>query len=71
MKINKIISQHRRDFVALYECEHCGNTHKGSGYDDNHFHTNVIPTIVCTSCGKAGHEDYRPLATKYSEHQVV
>ena len=24
MKIEKIIHQHRRDFRAIYKCEHCG-----------------------------------------------
>ena len=26
MKIKKITFQIRRDFTAIYECEHCGNT---------------------------------------------
>jgi len=29
MKIKKIVSQHRRDFIAIYECEHCGHEEKG------------------------------------------
>lgn len=29
MRIKKIVSQMRRDFTAIYECEHCGNTHHG------------------------------------------
>lgn len=28
MKIKKILSQNRRDFRAIYECEHCGNIEK-------------------------------------------
>jgi ribosomal protein L37AE/L43A len=32
MKVQKILSQHRRDFQAIYECEHCGQTSKGGGY---------------------------------------
>lgn len=43
MKIKTIESQHRRDFYAIYECEHCGHEHKGSGYDDANFHQNVVP----------------------------
>ena len=43
MHIKKIVSQNRRDFIAIYECEHCGHTSEGSGYDDAHFHKNVIP----------------------------
>lgn len=71
MKIKEIISQSRRDFTAIYECEHCGKTEKGSGYDDANFHQNVIPNMVCGNCGLKTGENYRPLATKYPEgHQV-
>ncbi len=38
MRIKKIISQDRRDFTAIYECEHCGFTYEGNGYDDSYFH---------------------------------
>ena len=71
MKIQKIISQMRRDFTAIYECEHCGATHEGSGYDDSNFHQNVIPTFKCNKCGKTADDDYRPLTTKYPDGQVV
>lgn len=72
MKITKITSQHRRDFWATMECEHCGDVEeKVSGYDDNNFHRNVIPSMECKSCGKSGAEDYRPLTTKYGENEVV
>jgi transcription elongation factor Elf1 len=71
MKIKKITSQHRRDFYAIYECEHCGHEENGSGYDDDNFHRNVIPDMACEKCGKKAGEDYRPLATKYAAHEVV
>ena len=71
MKIKKITSQSRRDFYAIYECEHCGFEKDGSGYDDANFHKNVIPNMRCSECGKKSPEDYRPLGTKYSEHAVV
>ncbi len=71
MKIQKITRQNRRDFTAVYECEHCGATEMGYGYDDDHFHRNVIPGMKCESCGKKAPSDYRPLATKYPEGQVV
>ena len=45
MKIQKITSQNRRDFTAIYECESCGHTEKGSGFDDSYFHKEVIPKI--------------------------
>lgn len=52
MRIKTIKSQHRRDFRATYECEHCGHTHDSYGYDDKNFHDNVIPNMKCTECGK-------------------
>lgn len=70
MKINKITYQHRRDFTAVYECEGCGYTHEGSGYDDANYHERVIPKMRCPGCGKTGAEcgaEYRPLTTKYPE----
>lgn len=56
MKIKQIISQHRRDFTAIYECQHCGHEERGSGYDDAYFHTQVIPGMKCSKCGKTGGE---------------
>lgn len=67
MKIKKIISQHRRDFVAIYECEYCGFTYEGYGYDDSYFHNNVIPQKECPQCKKTAGLDYRPLTTKYPD----
>ena len=71
MKIQKVTSQHRRDFRAVYECEHCGDTVEGSGYDDANFHHNIIPAMRCLECGKTAGDDYRPLTTKYPEGMVV
>jgi len=71
VKIKKITSQTRRDFWAIYECEHCGHEEKGSGYDDANFHQNVIPKMQCKACGLQASEDYRPLATKYPASAVV
>lgn len=67
MKIKEILFQHRRDFEAIYECEHCGHTLKGRGYDDANFNNNVIPAMTCPKCGKTAPDNYRPLATKYPE----
>ena len=71
MKIEKIIHQHRRDFRAIYKCEHCGFEKENSGYDDANFHKNVIPAMVCEKCGKTADESYRPLATRYPEGMQV
>jgi transcription elongation factor Elf1 len=71
MKIKKILSQSRRDFNAIYECEHCGNTEESSGYDDSFFHNSVIPKIECKKCGKQAPQEYRALSPKYSEQTVI
>jgi len=71
MKIKEISSQSRRDFRAIYECEHCEYEYHGSGYDDKNFHENVIPNMTCDKCGKTGADNYRALTTKYPEGQVV
>ena len=71
MKIQKITGQHRRDFTAVYECEHCGYTYNGSGYDDSYFHNTVIPAKKCPECGKTAASDYRPLTTKYKDSEIV
>jgi len=71
MKIQNIISQSRRDFTAIYECEHCGHIYEEDGYDDSYFHQTVIPKMVCPKCGKKAPEDYRALTTKYDDNQII
>lgn len=72
MKIKRIVSQHRRDFWADYECEHCGFVEENkSGYDDSFFHKSVIPNMKCPKCGKKSDGNYRPLCTKYDDSQIV
>jgi len=71
MHIKQLISQHRRDFEAIYECEHCGHSYKSTGYDDDNFHQNVIPTFKCPECGKTASEDYQPRSTKYPADFVI
>ena len=71
MKIKEIIDRHRIDFYAIYECEHCGNEHKGDGYDDANFHQNVIPKMKCPECKKTADETYRPMAPKYQSHEII
>lgn len=67
MKIKTIKSQSRRDFVAIYECEHCGHEKEGSGYDDSNFHVNVIPSWNCDACGLTADKSYTPRGTKYPD----
>ena len=72
MKIKEILGQHRRDFTATLECEHCGNEdHLSSGYDDANYHLNVIPQFECSECGKKAADNYRALTTKYEAHEEV
>ncbi len=72
MKIDKILSQHRRDFTARYRCQHCNATTEGRGYDDDNFHRNVIPDMACESCGlRADPETYRPMGTKHPAGKVL
>lgn len=67
MKIKEITSQHRRDFKAIYVCEHCEDESEGHGYDDRNFHENVIPLMTCHACGKGSSPDYKARATKHPE----
>ena len=71
MKIQKMLWQNRRDFKAIYVCEHCGETEEKSGYDDTYFHNNVIPSMVCKKCGKKSGSDYIPQTTKYNDCEVI
>ena len=71
MHIKEITNQCRRDFTAVYECEHCGATRTGRGYDDRYFHDTVIPGMACTECGKKANDQYVPRATKYPDGMTV
>jgi len=69
--IKKILSQHRRDFTAIFQCEHCNHEFQQDGYDDANYHENVIPLFECPKCKKTADESYRPLTTKYPEGTVI
>ncbi len=72
MRILKIISQHRRDFSAIFVCEHCEAQETiNNCYDDAYYHTKVIPELKCKKCGKTASDDYRPLTTKYPEGMQI
>ena len=71
MKIKEIIRQYRRDFTAIYQCEHCGCEVESGGYDDTNFHQNVVPNMKCKRCGKIASPDTRRLAPKYRDDEVL
>lgn len=54
MKIKEMLSQHRRDFVAIMKCEFCEFEYTNQyGYDDRYYHDHVIPEMKCDKCGKS------------------
>lgn len=72
MRIKTILSQHRRDFYAVYECDHCGHeTGKQPGYDDANFHQNVIPSMKCPKCGQTAKASTPKTAPTVPAHVVI
>lgn len=71
MHIDRYLSRNRRDFTAMYRCEHCNAVSEAIGYDDSYFHAVVIPNMECDSCGKAASDDYKQQQTRYAEGEVV
>lgn len=71
MRIKQIVSQHRRDFTAVFECEHCGAQYPQAGYDDRNFHETVVPALLCRYCGRKAPETYRALSPEYPDSEVV
>lgn len=54
MKLIEKKDQVRRDFTGVYECEGCGIiTELFDCYDDDYFHTQVMPDKNCPSCLKS------------------
>jgi hypothetical protein len=52
MKIKEITFQHRNDFNATMASEHCGAEQENkSGYNDEYYHSSVIPAMKCKACG--------------------
>ncbi len=70
MHIDKIITQHRRDFTAEFRCGHCDTVEIKTGYDDAYFHAMVIPAMKCKECGERS-DLYEARATMYPEGEVV
>ena len=42
--------QANRNFIAIFECEHCGHQFVGRGYSDDNFFNNVMPGAKCPKC---------------------
>ena len=71
MRISKILNRHRRDFTALYVCEHCGHEQTSTGYDDYYFHEKVVPGMKCPKCGEVAPSDYVPINPWHKSWEVV
>lgn len=71
MYIKKKISQYRRDFQAVYQCEHCDWEKQSSGYDDANFHQNVIPAMKCQECGKTADAGTSTTTPDVPAHVVI
>jgi len=67
MRIKEITSQHRRDFKAIFQCDHCDHEVRRDGYDDSYFHEIVFPAMKCEKCGKNAGENFRALAPKHPD----
>lgn len=71
MRIKEFTYQNRRDFKAIFECEHCGNKEEKWGYDDTNYHKKGIPNMECSKCKQKAPSTYRPLTTKYPDGMHV
>ena len=56
MKIEKITNQIRSDIFGTLKCECCGHEQKFTGYDDEYYHSRVVPKIKCQNCGGSSAE---------------
>lgn len=53
MEIKSLEACYGRDLYGWLVCEHCETPVKlVGGYDDNHWHDNVLPAYHCKTCGK-------------------
>ncbi|MGL5422686.1 MAG: hypothetical protein ACRDAJ_06900 [Serratia fonticola] len=57
MKIKQTLDKHCGEIVDLMVCEHCRHEHRLTrkstvGCEDDYYHSTVIPTMRCESCGK-------------------
>ena len=71
MRLKNKIRQHRRDFAAVYQCEHCGAECTWYGYDDAHFHQQVIPAMKCAECGEVAPSNAPKTAPDAPAHVTI
>ena len=71
MIIKKILTRNRRDFTAIYACEHCADEHEGYGYDDTNFHESVMPDMKCKKCGKSQEVEQAAMQPRHPENLSV
>ena len=71
MHIKKKVSQSRRDFQAVYQCEHCDHEVESYGYDDTNFHQNVIPAMKCPECDKSADASTPTTTPDVPAHVVI
>ena len=61
MEIKTYTFEHRNDFKAILECEHCGHEQPlNNGYNDDFYFEHVLPKIACKSCGRSTNEAHDP-----------
>lgn len=64
--------QSRRDFHGLFECESCQQeTERRNCYDDEYFHSVVIPNWDCPTCGEVSPEDGKRTAPSVPAWKVI
>ena len=71
MRLKNKIHQHRLDFTAVYQCEHCGAEHTSTGYDDAYFHLQVIPAMKCPECGETAPSNAPKTTPDVPAHVVI
>lgn len=70
MKIESIKPTSGRDLYGKLTCEHCGSLAElRGGYDDGHWHSDVLPAFHCAQCGLNRAGQLRSLET-YNANQA-
>lgn len=60
MKIERITWQSGNDFYADMVCQLCGHHQElKTGYNDQYYHSKVIPAMECEKCGMSTNKWYK------------